>query len=94
MRNMNRAGGPAIGSRVIVHAAARSAGTDYECHGRAGTVVALGMWTIVRLDKPPRGWRNPVYLCRQHVRPAPEKDVDLADVFGCGPSAPGWKEPG
>jgi hypothetical protein len=22
-----------------------------------------------------------------------ERDVDLADVFGYGPSAPGWKEP-
>lgn len=23
----------------------------------------------------------------------PEHEVDLADVFGYGPSAPGWKEP-
>jgi hypothetical protein len=25
--------------------------------------------------------------------PAPERTVDLADVYGSGPSAPGWKEP-
>lgn len=58
-----------VGTRVRVHAPTRAEGTDYEMHGREGTVkVARNDWIGVKLDKPPRYWRNPVHVCAHNLR--------------------------
>lgn len=57
------------GTRVQVHAAMSMEGTDHEWHGYVGTIVRNGMWTLVRMDKRPRGWpSNEVLLCNHNLR--------------------------
>jgi len=59
-----------IGCRVRIHAGMRRDGSDYELHGREGSLVSHGMWAGVKLDRPKNGWPNPVYICPNHLRPA------------------------
>lgn len=67
-----------IGHRVVVHAADRREGSDHDSHGRAGTVVSHGMWFGVKLDKPPRYYRNPVMICPHNLKSSRDGETRYA----------------
>lgn len=55
------------GTRVVVRAGPGE-GTDHEANGRQGTMVAVGRALAVNLDKPPRYWSNPAFICMHNLQ--------------------------